>query len=321
MPNSKNIEIIISPNVVFHLLGDEMVKKTVKKVVLLGESAVGKTSLIKRFVHDEFADDYISTIGTKVSKKVIDMNVEGQEVQVNLMVWDMLGREGYMSTQARQIVGAQGVIIVGDITRPETMANLEKYWIPLILRTIGTVKLPFIFLGNKVDLADEDMLSDTLDVMTELEERYNHGMKQYIPEHLNTWFLTSAKTGEKVEESFESMANLLFYFDRAEDPFYTRIQDIIIKGLADIGERKTTIEVLDQVMFEFSEAYGNMQTAGKIIREEVARAGIDHNNPKKEGVRALVDYLVDALVEEQMPEEMLKEVKERWLSAVENIQD
>ena len=100
-----------------------MVKKTVKKVVLLGESAVGKTSLIKRFVHDEFADDYISTIGTKVSKKVINLNVEGQETQVNLMIWDMLGREGYMSTQARQIVGAQGVIIVGDITRPETMAR------------------------------------------------------------------------------------------------------------------------------------------------------------------------------------------------------
>ncbi|MCK5309224.1 MAG: GTP-binding protein [Thermoplasmata archaeon] len=298
-----------------------MVKKTVKKVVLLGESAVGKTSLIKRFVHDEFADDYISTIGTKVSKKVIDMNVEGQEIQVNLMIWDMLGREGYMSTQARQIVGAQGVIIVGDITRPETMANLEKYWIPLILRTIGTVKLPFIFLGNKVDLADDDSLMNTLDIMSELEERYNHGMKQYIPEHLNTWFLTSAKTGEKVEESFESMANLLFYFDRAEDPFYTRIQDVIIKGLADIGERKTTIEVLDQIMFEFSEAYGNMQTAGKIIREEVARAGIDHNNPKKEGVLALVDYLIDALVEEQMDGEMLKEVKDRWLEAIENIQD
>lgn len=298
-----------------------MVKKTVKKVVLLGESAVGKTSLIKRFVHDEFADDYISTIGTKVSKKVINLNVEGQETQVNMMIWDMLGREGYMSTQARQIVGAQGVIIVGDITRPETMVNLEKYWIPMILRTVGTVKLPFIFLGNKVDLADEDSLVNTLEIMDELEERYNHGMKQYIPDHLNTWFLTSAKTGEKVEETFESMANLLFYFDRAEDPFYTRIQDVIIKGLADIGPRNTTIEVFDQVMFEFSEAYGNMQTAGKIIREEVARAGLDHNNPKKEKVRALVDYLVDALVEEQMAEESLKVLKERWLEAVDNIQD
>ena len=162
-----------------------MVKKTVKKVVLLGESAVGKTSLIRRFVHDEFSDSYISTIGTKVSKKVLDINFEGQDTQVNLMIWDMLGREGYMSTQARQIVGAQGVIIVADITRPETLTNLEKYWIPLILRTIGTVKLPFVFLGNKVDLADGDALTGALDLMNDLETRYNHGMKQYIPEHLN----------------------------------------------------------------------------------------------------------------------------------------
>jgi hypothetical protein len=117
------------------------------------------------------------------------------------------------------------------------------------------------------------------------------------------------------------MAHLLFYFDRAEDPFYTRIQDIIIKGLAKVGERKTTIEVLDQVIFEFSEAFGNMQTAGRIIREEVARAGLDHNNPKKDGVRALVDYLTDALLEEQMDEEVLRELKERWVSAVDGIQE
>jgi hypothetical protein len=133
--------------------------------------------------------------------------------------------------------------------------------------------------------------------------------------------MTSAMTGEKVEDAFLSMAHLLFYFDRAEDPFYTRIQDVIIKGLSNIGARKTTIEVLDQVMFEFSEAYGNMQTAGRIIREEVARAGIDHNNPKKDGVRALVDYLSDALLEEQMDETVLRELRERWVKAVEGIQE
>jgi len=298
-----------------------LVKKTVKKIVLLGESAVGKTSLIRRFVHDEFSDSYISTIGTKVSKKVLNINFEGQETEVNLMIWDMLGREGYMSTQARQIVGAQGIIIVADITRPETLTNLEKYWIPMILRTIGTVKLPFVFLGNKVDLADEDALASALEVMGDLEQRYNHGMKQYIPEHLNTWFMTSAMTGEKVEDAFMSMAHLLFYFDRAEDPFYTRIQDVIIKGLSDIGPRKTTIEVLDQIIFEFSEAYGNMQTAGRIIREEVARAGIDHNNPRKGGVRALVDYLADALLEEQMDETVLRELKDKWIKAVDAIQE
>jgi hypothetical protein len=133
--------------------------------------------------------------------------------------------------------------------------------------------------------------------------------------------MTSALTGEKVEDAFMSMAHLLFYFDRAEDPFYTRIQDVIIKGLANTGPRETTIEVLDQIIFEFSEAFGNMQTAGRIIREEVARAGIDHNNPKKEGVRALVDYLADALLEEQMDEASLRELRNRWIAAVEGIQD
>ena len=207
-----------------------MSKKLMKKIVLLGDSAVGKTSLIRRFVHDQFSDSYISTIGTKVSKKEMQITFEGDEYDINLMVWDMLGREGYVSTQARQLVGAQGVIIVGDLTRPETLQNMEKYWIPMVLRTIGTVKLPFLFLGNKSDIADQDQLSSALEIMEDLETRYNYGMKECIPKELNTWFLTSALEGDKVEDAFQSIAHLLFYFDRAEDPFYDKIQDIIIKG-------------------------------------------------------------------------------------------
>ena len=96
-------------------------KKFAKKIVMLGDSAVGKTSLIRKFVHEEFDDSYISTIGTKVSKKELVMTVEGEETMMNLMIWDMLGREGYMSAQARQMVGAQGIIIVGDLTRIDTI--------------------------------------------------------------------------------------------------------------------------------------------------------------------------------------------------------
>jgi small GTP-binding protein len=294
-------------------------KKLMKKVVLLGDSAVGKTSLIRRFVHDEFSDSYISTIGTKVSKKELTVDFEGEEYDVTMMVWDMLGREGYISTQARQLVGAQGVMIVGDLTRPETLHNLEKYWIPMVLRTIGTVKLPFIFLGNKSDISDQEQLADALEFMEDLETRYNHGMKDYIPEDLNTWFLTSAKTGDKVEDSFLSMSHMLFYFDRAEDPFYDRIQDIIIKGLSVAGERKTAIGVLDQIIFEFSEAYGNVESAGKVIREEVARAGLDHNEPEKEKVRALVEYLIEALVQEEMDESSINTIRVRWLKALDGI--
>ncbi len=298
-----------------------MVKKLMKKVVLLGDSAVGKTSLIRRFIHDEFSDSYISTIGTKVTKKTMELEFKGEEYEVNLLIWDMLGREGYVSSQARQIVGAQGVIIVGDITRLETLHSIEKYWIPMMLRTVGTSKLPFIFLGNKSDISDEDSLTDTLEIMEDLETRYNYGMREKIPKELNTWFLTSAKTGEKVEDVFQAMAYLMFYIDRAKDPFYDRIQDVVIKGLADVGERTTVIAVLDQIIFEFSEVYGNVEKAGPILREEIARAGLDHNNPEKEKVKALIAYLTDALVDEEMEEENVKQLNERWIKAIDKVSD
>jgi small GTP-binding protein len=296
-----------------------MTKRLVKKVVLLGDSAVGKTSLIRRYIHDEFSDSYISTIGTKVSKKEMLMNFKGTEYDVNLMVWDMLGREGYISSQSRQIVGAQGVIIVGDITRSETIHNIEKYWVPMMLRTVGTVKLPFIFLGNKSDISDEESLTNALSFMEELEMRYNHGMRQLIPKELNTWFLTSAKTGEKVEDAFKAMAHLMFFIDRAEDPFYERIKDVVIKGLGDVGERTTVISVLDQIIFEFSEIYGDVEKAGSVLREEIARAGLDHNNPEKEKARAMVAYLTDALMEKEMDEANVKELNERWIEALDKV--
>jgi small GTP-binding protein len=298
-----------------------MAKKLMKKIVLLGDSAVGKTSLIRRFIHSEFSDSYISTIGTKVSKKELLLKFRGEDYEINLMIWDMLGREGYLSAQSRQIVGAQGVMIVGDITRPDTLHNIEKYWIPMMLRTIGTVKLPFVFLGNKSDIATEEQLSDALAYMEELETKYNMGMKEEIPKELNTWFLSSAKTGEKVEDSFRAMGYLMFFLDRAQDPFYDRIQQIVIKGLADVGERKTVIAVLDQIVFEFSEAFGNQEKAGQIIREEVARAGIDHNNPKKKGASMLIEYLIDALIQEEMPEAAVRELKQRWQAALNKVKE
>jgi GTPase SAR1 family protein len=249
------------------------------------------------------------------------LTFKGEKYEVNMMIWDMLGREGYVSTQARQIVGAQGVIIVGDITRPETLESMEKYWIPMILRTVGTVKLPLLFIGNKSDISDEDTLANAITMLGEIETRYNYGMKEHIPKELNTWFLSSAKTGEKVEYAFKSMAYLMFYMDRAEDPFYERIQEVVIKGLGDQGTRDTVIGVLDQVIFEFSEAFGNIEKAGPIIRQEIARAGMDHNEPKKDKAIALVEYLTDALVEEGLEEPQVRELNERWLKAFESTED
>ena len=70
-----------------------MANEIIKKVVLLGDSAVGKTSLIRRFVYDEYDDGYISTIGAKVSKKEVEVEYDGTDYKVMLMIWDIIGSQ------------------------------------------------------------------------------------------------------------------------------------------------------------------------------------------------------------------------------------
>ncbi len=296
-------------------------KKFAKKIVLLGDSAVGKTSLIRKFVHEEFDDSYISTIGTKVSKKEMKLNLDGEDVLMNLMIWDMLGREGYMSTQARQMVGAQGIIIVGDLTRIDTIKNMEKYWIPLLLRTIGSINLPIVFMANKCDIASEDKVLEAVEIFSRYERNYNHGMKEELPENLNTWFLTSAKTGEKVEDAFSTMVHLTYHTNRAKDPFFDRIRDLTIKRIGEQEPRDTLVGAVDLIIFEFSEVYGNSVKAGRILREEVARAGMDHNNPSKESVLEMVNYLIEAAGEVNEDKELLTTKHNEWTEIVNNAKE
>jgi GTPase SAR1 family protein len=72
-----------------------------KKIVLLGDSAVGKTSLIRRYVFDQFEDSYIATIGTKVTRKELKIQRPHHSVDLTFVIWDLIGREGYHGLHAR----------------------------------------------------------------------------------------------------------------------------------------------------------------------------------------------------------------------------
>ncbi len=162
------------------------------KVCLVGEAAVGKTSLIHRFVHDQFTGDYVATLGTKVTKKDLEVEVPGtgQKDRIALLIWDIMGqkkvldlvREGYF-------YGAQGLIMVYDLTRPETLGELEG-WRSFVENVVGNV--PSYLLGNKVDLVDEGKLET--DQLEAAKKRWG------CP-----YTLTSAKSGEGVEHAFEDL--------------------------------------------------------------------------------------------------------------------
>lgn len=161
-------------------------KKLMKKICLLGDGAVGKTSLIRKFVFDRFDDRYIMTFGTKVSKKEVAMCERGQEFHLTFLIWDILGQRVHDNIHSAYYQGAAGAFIVCDMTRRETLDHLED-WIRVFRKVNGDA--PVVLLGNKSDLADQMQFGEA--DLSALAAK--HGFK---------FHLTSAKTGAHVEESF-----------------------------------------------------------------------------------------------------------------------
>ena len=159
-----------------------------KKVCLLGEFAVGKTSLVKRFVEGRFDDRYLSTIGVKISRRQMTRPYG----RLNLLVWDLAGSDEFNGvTRANYLRGAAGALIVCDLTRHQTLGGFWRYVEQLEALRLS---IPLVLVGNKNDLPDERAISadELLSVSTQLNAPY---------------FLSSAKTGENVEAVFENLAS------------------------------------------------------------------------------------------------------------------
>ncbi len=172
-------------------------KELIKKICLLGDAAVGKTSLIRRYVYSSFDDKYITTIGTKVTKKSLVFKHPSQDmkVRISLLIWDILGQKEYSRLHPVYYQGAEGALVVCDATRPATIKSLED-WSTGFQKTVG--KVPLVFLINKADLIDKSTY-DTSEA-ERLAQKFNA--------HL---YFTSAKTGENVEKAFLELGNTLCY--------------------------------------------------------------------------------------------------------------
>jgi small GTP-binding protein len=169
-----------------------MARLTLKsKVCLVGESAVGKTSLIRKFVLNSFDDQYISTIGTKVCKKPMVFEHAGVQVAIDMMIWDIMGQSSFRTLlQDAYFYGASGIIAVCDATRRETLSALDG-WVESVRQVAGDV--PMVMLANKSDLKAQVQVSES---DLELKARRHKA---------SSWHFTSAKTGENVAEAFQAI--------------------------------------------------------------------------------------------------------------------
>ncbi len=119
------------------------------KIVVVGDSGVGKTNLIKRFISNEFSENFKATIGVEFMSKTYRINKHLFKVEI----WDTAGQERYKSITAVYYKGAKGALVVYDITDKNTFDNIDKWMLEIKDKTSKDIKL--MIIGNKIDLKDE----------------------------------------------------------------------------------------------------------------------------------------------------------------------
>jgi small GTP-binding protein len=162
-----------------------------KKICLLGDPAVGKTSLIRRFVEDAFDENYVSTIGTNVLSKLVNLYIPktGESTSIKLMIWDIAGQKDISDIHASYYYGVEGALIVCDITRKNTLEHVPD-WIYQYRKI--TNNAAFVLLVNKSDL--------------NYQKRFNiSDVKRFASSYDSHYFQTSAKTGDGVENAFHTL--------------------------------------------------------------------------------------------------------------------
>ena len=168
----------------------------VSKVIIIGDGGVGKTSLLRKYVKQQFETDYLPTVGVNISKE--NVNYKGK--RFNLLLWDIAGQPQFFLLHKVYYNGADACIIAFDLTASSTFTNVKNWYNELV--KYGLEKVPIILVGNKTDLKKDRKI---------IRPMAENLMDQLGISHL---FETSALDGTNVNKMFEKITELLFEYKK-----------------------------------------------------------------------------------------------------------
>jgi len=239
------------------------------KVVLLGDAAVGKTSLVLRYVRSQFDEKYLKTLGTNVYKKEIIEEVDGEQVKSVLQVWDIMGQRAFPSVIKSSLKGANGVIFVCDLTNMNSLGNLDR-WLRLAFNTPDDSC--FVFLANKSDLPDAEFGFFAVKSVADMFQ--------------SPFYVTSAKTGDGVEEAFLRIASLVANKKYVPKDLKFSIEKVV-EDYPDI------LKVEDNIINTYCNMMGGYQETMPSVQKEFEKRGIDFENPTKEQLEDLAECFMN----------------------------
>lgn len=180
----------------------------IAKIILAGDGGVGKTSLRRTFMGEKFNGKYLITIGADFSVKTIHLSNLNREIK--FQIWDLAGQPRFQEVRSVYYTGLNGVILIYDLTRPDSFENIPK-WLIEIKKQTKNQPVPVILLANKVDLKDK---SDHVIKTSEGKALAKAISKYYWNENKQVdipFFETSAVTGLNIDEAFNKLGELIMY--------------------------------------------------------------------------------------------------------------
>ena len=171
-------------------MGDTQRREWSLKLAILGDPAVGKTSLIDKYITDSFRENYQPTLGVNIVSK--EVRFEEINTKVRLLLWDIAGQDKYELTRQSFFQGCVGALLVYDITRYATFEQIKLKWLE-DFKKFSRYDGVYILIGNKSDLKDSIKVSS--------EEGKSLSQEIYAAEFIET----SAKYGENVEKAFKKL--------------------------------------------------------------------------------------------------------------------
>ena len=183
------------------------------QLLIIGDTAVGKTSIISRYANGTFKEEYIVTVGLdySIKQEIID------DKSIQIKIWDTAGQERYKSLTQNYFRNAEGVILTFDVTSTESFGNL-KYWISSFKENMEkkNIFIPVIIIGNKIDLVDS-------------REINKEDAEKFSKEKNYKYFETSAKTGEGVDEAIKELVNQVLKQNGQKDDQKETRNSVLIK--------------------------------------------------------------------------------------------
>ncbi|NVM27648.1 MAG: GTP-binding protein [Candidatus Helarchaeota archaeon] len=237
------------------------------KVVVVGDGAVGKTTLILRYTEKRFRESYIPTIGVQWVVKTVDLG----ETNVKLILWDIAGQEKFKVMRSNFYDGADAVIIVFDVTNLISFDHVEN-WLKEVQKFCGNV--PYILLGNKIDLVEERKISP------EIAESFTR--KYDLP-----YFETSAKTGKNVIDMFKAVIEKTRQFETADMEMPAEPSEIIEERKISLSDE---LEILEEMIKNDEKIYMINQEFRTITNE------IFKQNPYHEKLEEMAQFRLEKLI-------------------------